>query len=226
MKDDGRKNSVENPLCRTAAILAGGKGLRMGQDKQTLSRKGQVLVHSLIGQLQAYFDEIIVVTRSAGLYQGQDVLLTRDKLPSRGPMSGIHAALSVAASPYIYLTACDMPLFEPELLKLLLEELNSCQPCSGVAVEREFQSRDGSMRLRPEIFHAIYAKSLLAGLREQVLSQRSKVEHFMRETDFHFLKEKEVRQILPDWSVFTNINTPEEALAAGLDPLTARDYFS
>lgn len=225
MKPDQIKRT-KNPLCRTAAILAGGKSLRMGRDKQVLSRDGQILVHSLIKQMEPYFDEIIIVTKSAGLYQGQNVLLTRDKLPSRGPMSGIHAALTVAASPYIYLAACDMPEFEPGLLELLLEELSSCHPCSGIAVEREFRSRDGSLRLRPEIFHAIYAKSLLPVLRKQVLAQRSKVEHFMRETGFHFLKEKKVRQILPDWSVFTNINTPEEASAAGLDPPAATDYFS
>lgn len=216
MKRGQKINSAENPLCRTAAILAGGKGERMGQDKQSLSRDGKLLVHSLIEQLEAYFDEIIIVTNSAGLYQGQNVLLTQDKLPSRGPMSGIHAALSVATSPYIYLTACDMPGFEPKLLDLLLEKLKICHPCGGIAVEREFQSRDGCTRLRPEIFHAIYAQSLIPRLRDQILSQRCKVELFMRGANFQFIDEKKVRQVLPDWSVFTNINTPEEACAEGL----------
>ncbi|MDD4323925.1 MAG: molybdenum cofactor guanylyltransferase [Eubacteriales bacterium] len=219
MERDQKTITAGKTLCSTAAILAGGKAVRMGQDKQSLSRDGKLIVHKLIAQLEAYFDEIIVVTNSAALYQGQNVLLTRDKLPSRGPMSGIHAALSVAASPYVYVTACDMPGFEPQLLELLLQKLESCHPCDGVAVERRFQSRDGSIRLRPEIFHAIYAQSLLPQLKTQILSQQSRLELFMLESNFQFLDEKKVRRFLPDWSVFTNINTPEEACAAGMDPL-------
>lgn len=224
MKHIQNKNTIKNTLCRSAVILAGGKSLRMGQDKQSLVRSGKLLVHSLIHQLEDYFEEVIVVTNSPGLYQDQNVLLTRDKLPSCGPMSGIHAALSVSASAYIYLTACDMPNFELELLELLLERLNSCHPCTGVAVERKFKSRDGSTRLRPEIFHAIYSQSLIPQLESHILSQRCKLEPFMRERDFHFLNEKKVRQVLPDWSVFTNVNTPGQACAEGLSLMAKNNY--
>lgn len=217
MKHESGKIVAKNPLCRSAAILAGGKASRMGQDKQTLRRDGSLVVHQLIEQLEPYFDEIIVVTKTAGLYQGQNVVLTQDKLPSRGPMSGIHAALTVANSPYVYITACDMPQFDPRLLGFLLKDLDTCHPCSGLAVERELKGRDGKIRLRPEIFHALYARSLIPHLKKQILNGRSKVEAFMLETGFQFLDEKIVRQVLPDWSVFSNINTPEEACAAGID---------
>jgi len=226
MKHDLREKITKSPLCRSAAILAGGKASRMGQDKQTLKRDGKLVVHQLIEQLEPYFEEIIVVTKTAGLYQGQNVVLTQDKLPSRGPMSGIHAALSVANSPYVYITACDMPQFDPRLFDLLLSELDTCHPCSGLAVERELKGRDGKTRLRPEIFHALYAHSLIPHLKKQILSQRSKVEVFMREMGFHFLDEKKVRQVLPDWSVFNNINTPEEACAAGIDLPGATSHSS
>ena len=109
-----------------------------------------------------------------------------------------------------------MPRLTPPF-DLLLNELDTCHPCSGLAVERELKGRDGKTRLRPEIFHALYAHSLIPHLKKQILSQRSKVEVFMREMGFHFLDEKKVRQVLPDWSVFNNINTPEEACAAGID---------
>lgn len=69
----------------TAILLAGGKSLRMGFDKQSIRVDDRYLVQEVALSLCEDFSQIIVVTNEPSYYEGLPVEITRDILPSKGP---------------------------------------------------------------------------------------------------------------------------------------------
>lgn len=106
----------------TAAILAGGGSSRLGGlDKQAIPcADGEPLGRRIAQCLARRWPSIIVVGNRPGLYDGLGAVTTPDLLPGAGVLSGLHAALSLSRTPWVYLVACDMPYFDasvPELLE-------------------------------------------------------------------------------------------------------------
>jgi len=145
-------------LFGSAAILAGGKSRRMeGIDKQTVSIGDAPLGVRIISLLAVYFDEIIVVTTRPELYKKFDVHCIADLIPGKGPLSGIHAALTASASEWLYVTACDMPYFSASYAAFLRSKVED-----SFLTNREAPAacitRFGC---HIEPFHAFYSKPLL-----------------------------------------------------------------
>lgn len=138
----------------TVAILAGGKSSRMGFDKELICINGQSLMKKNIRMLKKVFDEIIVVTNNPKFYEGEDVKTIQDIIFQKGPLSGLHAALTAAKSEYVYLMACDMPEIDLDLIehmkkKLAEEDVEICIP----RVEGKLEPFNGfySKKLTPKI---------------------------------------------------------------------------
>ena len=81
-------------------ILAGGKSTRMRRDKALLDWHGRPLLVHMIDLLQAATDDVQVV--------GRDRL--PDRLPGRGPLSGIATALALTSSDANLILAVALPL--------------------------------------------------------------------------------------------------------------------
>jgi molybdenum cofactor guanylyltransferase len=103
-----------------AAILAGGKSSRMGQDKANLPYgKGRLIDHmvQLAGMLGC---TPIVVSGHVGGYRSVE-----DQFPHAGPVGGIHAVTQAALKENWprdwFFIPVDMPLLTPALLRKLLE---------------------------------------------------------------------------------------------------------
>jgi len=109
----------------TAVILAGGKSKRMGFDKQYLKIEGRYLILSLIEQMLPYFDQVIVSCNHPvhpyHLYN--KVTVVKDHYIQVGPMAGIHGALQVSDSEYVYVIACDT-FFYPEVMHYFMQEIS------------------------------------------------------------------------------------------------------
>lgn len=189
----------------SAAIIAGGRSRRMGFDKQELQRCDRLLTYSLIEWLHPRFNDVIVVTSRPSLYLGQPVTLTRDRLPSRGPLSGIHAALRVCRTPYLYVTACDMPHLSEAWLDRLRRTLDERPEGPGFAACR----LEGEARM-PEPFHAVYARALLPALSRAVLANRASAVRFLREQKLEMIPYEKDGFAEPS-KLFLNLNTPFEA---------------
>ena len=91
----------------TAIILAGGKSVRMGFDKECLVINGESLLYSLYSSLKTRFNQVIVVSNTLDMSSADGFTVVRDELPGLGPLGGIHAGLRVAQSRYSYVLACD-----------------------------------------------------------------------------------------------------------------------
>jgi len=181
-----------------AAILAGGKSTRMGFDKQELRVNGEPLTARLIRALQLDFDQVVVVTARPELYQDLDVETISDIFPGRGPLAGIHAALQFTQAEYMYVTACDMPNYDPRMTALLRSVIAEHEPDACVV-------RQGTWF---EFFHAAYGRTALAVLESILQGDIPSIGTFLRGISTHHIPEDDVRKITPDWELFRNLNTP------------------
>lgn len=172
----------------------------MGFDKQLLKIREQRLIGVLLPKLSACFDDIIVVTKLPMLYQGMPVRTVQDIIPDKGPLSGMHAALSIAKSDYVYMMACDMPCFDPVYCKHMQTRLEA-QPADACV------TRYGEWI---EPFHAYYNRRIIETVQRNLLADKTSVHHLLRQVDALYIPEQEARTFNPDWSLFLNLNTREK----------------
>jgi molybdopterin-guanine dinucleotide biosynthesis protein A len=114
----------------TAIVLAGGRSTRFGADKLATAVAGEPLLHRAVRAVAATADEVIVVIgpdAPAPVLPADlpaPVRLARDRELDRGPLAGLVAGLAVASAPAALLVAGDQPWLQPDVLRLLLEELD------------------------------------------------------------------------------------------------------
>ena len=179
------------------------KSTRMGFDKQTIEVGNELLVARIIRALARDFQEIIVVTGEPALYRAMPVKVTKDLLPSRGPLTGIHAGLSLIASDYGFVIACDMPHYNAAYAAWMKEALTPDSP--GILTAHE----NGWI----EPFHAFYHKKL-AGPIEQALSDGvRKIRQVTDRAGVQSVPMDAARRFSPTLLMFQNINTREELAA-------------
>lgn len=204
-----------------AALLAGGEGRRLGNlAKESIEGPEGPLGPALARRLACAFDDIRVITSRPDLYAtlGLKGLKTLEDLrPGFGPLSGLHAALSRSSSEWLYLTACDMPGFSPEFAAFLRGRIEAAEAAAstsaGAARPLAALARFGS---HFEPFHAFYHRSLIPRL-EALFSKtpagggrRPSFKDLFDDLPVLYVSEDETRRFSPDWSLFFNINTPEE----------------
>ena len=108
----------------SAVLLAGGKSRRMGQDKAAILFRNAPLWRiqlDLLRKLQ--LQEIFVSAQFDPPWRPADVEFVPDDQPSRGPLSGIAAALSRVNGGYLLALAIDMPFMTESYLRSLCEQV-------------------------------------------------------------------------------------------------------
>lgn len=184
----------------TAVILAGGKSKRMGFDKQLLKIKERRLIDSLMKKLRQEFDEIIVVTNKSEYYLGFTDRITKDKIPSKGPLSGIHAGLSEASSKYVYFVACDMPNINLDYVRFMRKRLDNMDSKACITKFGQWI----------EPFNAFYSKEMIDDIEEHLHKGRKSVNSLLRKLSICYVEEEDARNFSPNWDMFLNLNTKEE----------------
>ncbi len=94
----------------TAVLLVGGLSRRMGCDKATLGFEGQPLWSRQVALLQQLHPTTIWVSaRTKPSWLTAEVEFIADAPPSRGPLSGVAAALDRLTSSHLLALAVDLP---------------------------------------------------------------------------------------------------------------------
>ena len=114
----------------SAVLLAGGKSRRMGRDKAAiLFRDSPLWRHQLETLRKLEPKELLVSAQGDPPWRPADVEFVADAQPSRGPLSGIAAALSRTESEHLLALAIDMPFMTDDYLRELFKQ---SQPGCGV----------------------------------------------------------------------------------------------
>lgn len=185
----------------TAAVLAGGKNTRFGgRDKAFAPVRGVPMIEMVINTLRGVFPGIIVVTNSPESYAGfSHIAITGDTFPGAGPLGGIHAAMKIAATPFLFVVSCDMPGIDRALIEQQALHFNSLDDADALVPR---------LNSGIEPLHAIY-RTELAG----------KLESFLAATPdrsiraFLALIRTVYYDLPPEKSIlnsFRNINKPED----------------
>src|SRR6266487_4921412 len=94
----------------TAVLLAGGESRRMGTEKATIVFDGEPLWQRQIRLLRYLgLENILVSARAERPWRPADTELVLDQLPSRGPISGLTAALARTRTSHLVALGVDMP---------------------------------------------------------------------------------------------------------------------
>jgi molybdopterin-guanine dinucleotide biosynthesis protein A len=114
----------------TAMLLAGGESRRMGRDKAMLVFRGKPLWQTQVECLEKLHPaEILLSARSDPAWRPGNVRFVADAAPSRGPLSGLAAALDAARTPHLLALAVDIPFMTAKYLRSLC---NLIEPGRGV----------------------------------------------------------------------------------------------
>lgn len=124
---------------KAALILAGGKSSRFGSDKSQLTICGERIVDRLVGHCRELCDEVLISCGEREKFWLPGVREVPDRLPGRGPLSGIHAGMQASNAQMFLVLACDMPLFAPDLARLLFAQCetgyDACVPFDGTRLQ-------------------------------------------------------------------------------------------
>lgn len=189
----------------SVAIQAGGKSLRMGQDKAGLVFCGKPLVQWVFERARAVADEILVIANEPEKYPFLDCSIYTDEIPGSGPLGGLYTALLHARYSSVGVLACDMPFANPDLLAfeqnlLLSASVDVVIPQTGKGLEP---------------FHAVYRReTCLPLVRAALQNGETRVVDWLRNARVAYLQPRDVQLFDPYQMAFHNLNTPEQVLMA------------
>lgn len=169
------------PTTDSAIILAGGRSLRMGFDKQLLRLNDEYLLAGNIRILLEIFPEVIVVANEPETLEqipGMDrVRIVSDEYAGAGPLAGIHAGLKAASSDYALILACDMPVLDQDYLLRMKAMMADAGGGDGLI---NVNAASGE----PEPFFAFYGRHLVPELESFIQSHRRSLRHFIDQHEF------------------------------------------
>jgi molybdopterin-guanine dinucleotide biosynthesis protein A len=198
------------PLPVTGLVLCGGKSRRMGRPKAFLPYQGGTLVEHVVSTMTELFAETLVVANEPEAYEDLGVDVVKDILPYRGPLGGILSGLLVAAQPYAFVIACDMPLVD----KKLIREMTARRHDNDVVV----LAHKGGI----EPLLGVYSKNCIKPLEESLFEGTLSVRDFLsglKAQTYMYNSDNGVDALPP----FFNVNTPQDyskVLMSSAGPVT------
>ncbi len=198
MNERGRRERI--PV--TAAILAGGRSMRMGVDKTLLVVDGEPLISRVASIAASACEHTLIVTNrpeqleDVGLPEG--ALVVQDEVAYQGPLGGLATALKNAPDEWVLALAADMPWLSAEVIRALWDARDGAQVVVPV-------SEKG-----PEPLLALYHQSCLGEAQRVLASGRRRLVAMFPALRIVELDVETLRAVDPSLRSLVNVNTPEE----------------
>ncbi len=191
-----QKKIKEQDINIDAVILAGGKNRRFKGKQKSLARiEGKTILRRQLEVLKPIFPEIILVTNHFEEFSEYNELkLSEDIVPDKGPLSGIHAGMVNSTSSNIFVFAGDMPFLNADLIKKQIQ----------ISCSKQYEAIIPKTIKGIEPLHGIYNKKALKTL-ESLLEQENvlPVKSLLNKVNtFYWL--------ISDQKAFVNINTIDD----------------
>jgi molybdopterin-guanine dinucleotide biosynthesis protein A len=189
---DGTESGV------TAFILAGGKSSRMGSDKAFLRLEDETLLSRALTVARSVAAQVRIVGEPKKF--GDFGRVVEDVYRDRGPLGGIHGALSTSATELNLVLAVDLPFVLPELLTYLLVRARA----SGALVT---VARAGG-GLQP--LCAVYRRGFAEVAEQSLREGKNKIDSLFTKVQTCVIEEDELVRAGFTAEMFRNLNTPDE----------------
>lgn len=182
----------------TGIILAGGKNTRMGENKAFLKLNGQRIIDRTAKLLQEIFSQVILVTNAPLEYSYLDLEIVVDLIPQSGSLVGIYTGLFYSSYPQSFITACDMPFLNREVIEYLTTNSKNYD----VVIPH---LNDGYHPL-----HALYSKKCMKFIEELIRENNLKILDLFNRVKVRAVTTDEISSLDPTLKAFLNINTPDD----------------
>jgi len=188
----------------SAAILAGGKSSRMGQDKALMEIRGKCMIKHVLDAVSKYVGELMIISSSGsrtGAYDFLKVPVHPDAVVSCGPLAGIYTALHHCTGDHCLVVACDLPFLSTALIKFLVDncaghDVFACESEAGV-----------------EPLCAVYSKACLPAVEQQLQQKEHKVSDLFARVNTKVIRLGTATLDVAPGSLL-NINTKDEFVKA------------
>ena len=201
----------EQTKFRSAIVLAGGRGRRMGTvEKALLEFEGKTIIERLLESLFRVVDEVILSFRDKNQekkfrsvlekFPSREIRFCFDTLEDAGPLEGIRAGLLESRAEYSFVCAGDMPFVNSRVVDLLFEKTSGHDAALPKWEDGKF-----------EPLHAVYSKKMIPEIEKAFEKGRCSVLTPVFEMkDVVFVEVSEIKRFDPELMTFANINTADE----------------
>ena len=193
-------------MARSALILAGGRGSRMGyREKALIDINGRPLVTIVIERLEKAVDNIIISVRDRAQGELLEPVVpghkfAYDTYKDKGPLAGILSGLRACEDEYCFISACDMPFINENVVRMLFRESEGYDAATP-------RWEDGFL----EPLHAVYKCMPMILETEAALCRGETIILApIFKLNINFVAVDEIKKIDPDLRTFMNINTYED----------------
>jgi len=180
-------------------VLAGGKGIRLREDKALKTISKRTLLEQVVFRLGLLGGDIPIVIASGRRYPqlaGYPRLrIAGDIYPGKGPLGGIYSGLKASDSFYNLVVACDMPFLNRDLLLYMVEAaigFDLVVPRLGNLIEP---------------LHAVYTKDCLAPIERLLEKDSLSVRGLFPMVRVRYVEAEEIERFDPEHLSFFNVNT-------------------
>jgi molybdopterin-guanine dinucleotide biosynthesis protein A len=174
----------------------------MGRPKALLPFAGEPLIVHTVRTLRHLFSDIIVVAAPEHDLPPLPVTLVRDEIAYQGPVGGILYGLRAAQSDLCFVTSCDAPFLNLDLIAFLVAQMTNYD-----VVVPYWQER-----LQP--LHAVYRRSVAPLLQEQLERGELRPIFLYKNVRTREVSPEEISRFDPAGLSFRNMNSPEDYQAA------------
>lgn len=196
---------------RSAVILAGGQGRRMGGVNKALLLVGrETIIERQLKLVRQWSDEIVVVSDDerleAYLRQHSDIRVVPDAFKGEGPLAGLHAGLRAATRSCAWVLGCDQPFLDLSAAEYLLERMTN-------------EASQAALPLiggRPQPLHAIYRKEAGAVAEKLLASGERKFLALLDRLNWCRVEEHSFADNGLSLAFTDDIDTPEQHAKANL----------
>ncbi len=178
--------------------MAGGLNTRFsGANKALMQIGGKQILDRIYTVFSNLFEEIILVTNDPVKYLDWDLKIVTDIYPYRSSLTGIHAGLFYSTKTHSFITACDTPFLNKELVEAII---------CAVEPQIDIVIPETSTGLEP--LCAVYSKRCQKPIENQIKNQEFKIDKFFNKVRVKKISDKELRRKDPELTSFFNVNTP------------------
>lgn len=191
-----------------AAIQAGGRSSRMGEDKSWLLLNDRPMIEYVLTAAQGVTNQLAIVINASNpnlaryeqLAAQWNAQLLFDLHDHRGPLGGIETALRYGNETTLML-ACDLPFVTTEFLRLVAE-IHLTEQCD-LTIPLDVAQR-------PQMLAAIYSAACLPQVSAMLAANELKVQGLQQRINTRRVRWEEYAHLLHAKRLLTNLNSRED----------------
>ncbi|HWI94264.1 MAG TPA: NTP transferase domain-containing protein [Flavisolibacter sp.] len=176
-------------------VLAGGKSLRMGENKALLQWHGKEQMYYMTDMLKQFCNEVFIscrVDQKNRIDEGYKIIT--DEFENAGPLAAIVSAFHQNRSCAWLVVASDLPLLDSKTIDFLVQQRDE------KLIATTFQSPYNNL---PEPLITIWEPKSLPLLERTLSEKKYSPQRVLMNAKIKVL-------VAPDLNVLLNVNTPEE----------------